>query len=255
MDQGNMMSRFLLCIGVTIHTEWSDQCIAAARAMSRSDTAMRVIFNGTPSRPVPDGVETEEHVALLGQEQGLWGRAYEMARECNADWCAIIHDDMLLKEPGWESRIEAAERVYRIGMAGWAGYADCVDHRRRATIGVAEEGPAILMDGCGIVFNMELFRTRGRFTVIEATCGFGDLEASLYTISQGWINWNLGLGSWHHPSDVTNARTAHRLPMLGEDELGVLYQSLFPIRLLNGAVIYGNGCGFSGRRDETPPPS
>lgn len=178
--------KFGIVTGVCTPNRYTTRALQHARINSRDDTDHVVILNGiSPSDVrIPTRTESLVYEHRIGQEDGVWMLAFDMAIRRHWDWCALIHDDFMICEQGWETQIEAAVDRYKIGMAAWCGRGMCdID----AMPGVETKGHspiAVACDGAGLVFNMALFRERGVFSDTFIHFGYGDIEASCWVASR-----------------------------------------------------------------------
>lgn len=245
--------KFGLVIFVCTLHEWTVKCCYAARAMSRPDTEVIVVFNGQAPVELDPGIEVAWLPERLGCENATWPHAYALAVARGWDWCAIVHDDHLLDAPGWEAQLETDAAPYRIGLAGWSttqtiadtGANQCQEYPDGSH---STEGPlAVFTDGCGIVFNVALFRERGFFSDANDQFAGMDLEACCWALAQRHAVWGFRLASFHHPPFVRNSRQTFRF---GWDTKYITdrYQHLFPATVA-GEMIHVGAARFSAVRE------
>lgn len=228
-------------IGAVISTalchEYLPLAMSYLRGNSREDTELALLVNGCrltcEVHPRFTVISLAEYVPYLN---GVWPRIYALAIERNWDWCVLVHDDMLLTEPGWEAALLQAQDRWHVGLAAWCTYdAIAIDGMWYALNG--GPGLALIADGCALAFRMSAFRARGCFTDLDLDYGYGDAEASLWCLDQGLAVVNVGQPS-HHFGSI--ARNRLRLGVGGMDTLIDRYRDLRPTRvILPNAVEYG----------------
>lgn len=221
--------------------------IESIAEFSRPDTQLVAVFNGVVPFPVNPRYEIVHFPELLGREQGLWKYMYDVAVERDWDWAGTFHDDMHLLEAGWESCIEAACETHRVGVASYACWPYAAPHRtnpddpKAYTLvtsnlpdGTLNPGfPGVAVDGCGMAFNMALFKQRKMFTPLNVACGYGETEAGFWALSQGWAGCQIQKNASHPPGLSTNTRGVLQLGAEGIEETVFTHLDVLPATVLD----------------------
>lgn len=273
--------RMGLVIGACVVHAHQQGAFRLAQVHSLPSTEVVVLFNGTDVQNLPDQVEAIHVPERLNQPCGLWSQIFDLATERQWTWCAILHDDFWMLEPGWEEKLQEANRLYRVGMGVWCGFTgfdgqgreSCADglasfHNQDNGSRQYNEGLAVTPDSMGLVFNMALFGPRGRFCDVPDNgtgYGYGEIEAALWTLQQRWVLWHLNL-AWQHyngahdgvvdtydpatgcrrwdavPADQRGPATRAQLRGGGgADEARAPYGDLLPVRVVDSDTIDLNG--------------
>lgn len=172
-------------------------------------TDLIALFNGVDPFPLPTRYEILHEPQRIGREQGVWRCAYDLATTRRWDWCGSFHDDVILMAAGWEPWVTRAALSHKLGIVSYACWPYAAasgtppdrsvitgvdgDHRPGGFLGVA-------VDGCAMAFNMRLFRRRRQFTPLDVECGFGEMEAGFWSLSQGWGCARIPLSASHNPT-------------------------------------------------------
>ena len=241
--------KFGVVIGVcTDRDEDQRKSLDSLAEFTHPDTEMIVIFNGVEPFAIHPRYMQWHKMAAIGREQGVWVMAYDFATRFGWDWCATFHDDFYLFEPGWEEWTEKASKTHRLGIVSYAcwPYAEAqragrdpnhVEYTVNTGFPPSLSKPpgflGVAVDGCGMAFNMNLFRHRGMFSPLKVRCGYGEMEAGFWVLSQGWGCAEIPLRSTHHPSGTVNTREALKVEADGVNETVTPHLNILPAEVLD----------------------
>lgn len=242
--------------------------IESIAAMSRPGTPLVALFNGVAPFAVNPRYEVVHLPEMLGREQGVWPWALAESVRRGWDWCHAPHDDWYWLEPGWEDFLERACATHRIGMASQVCWphlqlngpkgersftsGNGVEH---GVVGEWIKPPGYLgvsMDGCALAFDVNLFARRGEITPVKALIGYGEMEAGLWCLSQGYGCARIPLNGTHHPGTTTNTRSALGIGIEGIQETAELHLERLPAHVLDEHRIQFGAQVLDCRREVLP---
>ena len=233
--------KFGVVVGVcTDRDEHQRRSLQSIVDFSSSDTELICIFNGVEPFDIDPRYEIIHVPELIGKEQGLWGKAFDIAVERGWDWCANFHDDFFLLESGWEDWLYRINHTHFIAMASFATYKTITpvfplsgDYSYESGNNDAPGFLGVTIDGCGMAFNMELFHQRSMFTSLDVACGYGETEACLWALEKGWASACIPLRSDHHPEGTNNSREVLHVGADGVHEAISSHLSVLPASVIN----------------------
>ena len=162
--------KFGAVIGVcTDRGEDQRRAIQSIANYSDRNTDLVCIFNGVDPFPIDRRFTVMNFSELIGKERGLWEEAFKIAVANKWTWCANFHDDFYLCEEGWEAWLQQINRTHYIAIASFASYntitpgnPPAFDDQYSYASGNNDVNSflAVTVDGCGMAFNMDLFRQR-----------------------------------------------------------------------------------------------
>lgn len=257
--------KFGAVIGVCVDIgEAQRASLASIARYCAVDTDLVLVFNGIAPFPVDDRYEVVAEPVMLGREQGLWRYAYRIALDRGWDWCATFHDDFHLHEAGWEAWTEQASGTHRLGIVAYMCWPFAIPTGgpplqsefsiitgNDAAGGRCAPPPGFLgvaVDGCGMAFSTEVFKPRGTFTPLDAVCGYGEMEAGFWLLSEGWGCGRIPLKFTHHPDNTANTRSTLQLGAGGLDVTVRLHTDVLPAIVMDADTIQAGGRMINVRR-------
>jgi len=219
-------------IGLELHKwVWKD-----ARENSRPDTEILALLNGVtrrelldgPGGDIPDGIDVHEMIGPFDDECDLWKWCLDYAVGKGWDWCLVLHDDSMLKEPGWEEEIEEAAG-WRVALASHQTYT--IWKKNGETGNVVElESPKFgtNCDPCSFGFNVKIFQERGCVSNWRIGFGFGCYETFAWCLGQKYAIRLLSGRLWHHPDWSKNTRDVLNVGANGHEDTKNKFASILP---------------------------
>lgn len=248
--------RFGVVIGVCVDIgEAQRASLASVARYCAPDTDLVLVFNGVAPFPVDGRYEVVVESAMLGREQGLWRYAYRIAVERGWDWCGTFHDDFYLHEAGWEAWTARAATTHKLGIVAYMCWPFAiptgnVPSQPEFSIitgndahGGRHDSPppgflGVAVDGCGMAFNMEVFKPRRRtFTPLDEVCGYGEMEAGFWLLAQGWGCGRIPLSFTHHPDGAQNTRSTLQIGAGGLDATVRAHLDVLPAIVVDADTI------------------
>lgn len=157
-------------------------------------------------------IRNEENLGVVKTMQQAW-------KEAKGDVIAILHNDLLVLEKGWDKRVlDLFESNSNIGLAGFFGCSgfgydggrmDCNSNFVEAEVhGTRNTGNKRVLgfDGISLICRREMMEKVGGFDQDYTFHHFYDKDLSMSSFNAGYENWFIGVYC-HHLNGLTANRS------------------------------------------------